>query len=195
MTVKYVFLSFLLCLAAACAGAPASASDYSLSAGYGSDIPFGGRWGDKNAGFRSAPAFKVSLEKPLDDLLSYGLDSSMSTGHKNKKIPDLNIKIFSLVAYLRASYLKGGHSYYSFVGAGFYQWTQNSFKIAGVSCASASGASPGILLGGGVRYPFWFGSRASLEARWQHVFNMKGGGFNLDSADNLGLMFVVSAWL
>jgi len=188
-------LFFLFGFTAVFAVVPASASDYSLSAGGGIDFPAGGLWGDTGAGFKPSPAVKVSVEKTLDKLLSYGLDSSLSMSHENRKLPDLKIKIFSLVPYLKAFYSRNGRSYYGFTGVGLYQWAQTSFRSAGVSRSSASGTSPGLLLGGGVSYPFWRGSTASFEARWNHVFNMRGGNFSLDSADNLGFMFVVGSRL
>lgn len=189
------FLVFLFGIVAVFAAAPASASDYSLAAGGGIDIPFSGVWGDTVAGFKPAAAFKVSVEKPLDNLLSYGLDTSLSLSHENRKLPDLKIKIFSLIPYLKAFFTRGGRSYYGFAGVGLYQWAQTSFHSAGAARAEASGTSPGLLLGGGLNHKFWRNSTASFEVRWNHVFNMQGGNFSLYSADNLGLMFVVSSKL
>ncbi len=167
-----------------------------ISGGGGWTLPFGGHWGDKDAGFKSSPAFSLAALKRVDEVLSYGLESSYSLRHENRVMKDLGLKIFSFTPFVRASFPEGDKIYYGVFGAGVYQWTQPAFASGGVRYASDSGSSAGVNLGGGVTYPFWWGTRAGLDLRWHHIFNMKGANFSLNSADNLDIMLVLhySVW-
>ena len=167
-----------------------------LSGGAGWAVPFGGHWGDKNTGFKPSPAFSLAAMKRVDEVLSYGLESSYSLRHEHRVMKGLGLKLFSFTPFVRASFPEGEMVYYGMFGAGVYQWTQPAFTSGGVKFASDSGSSAGVNLGGGLTYPFWWGTRAGLDLRWHHIFNMKGANFSLNSADNLNLTFVLhySVW-
>ena len=46
-----------------------------VAGGYGRSLPFGGHWGDKDAGFKPSPALSFAASKRIDALLSYGVES------------------------------------------------------------------------------------------------------------------------
>ncbi|MCM2267784.1 MAG: outer membrane beta-barrel protein [Elusimicrobiales bacterium] len=156
-----------------------------VSAGGGWSVPFGGHWGDRSSGFKPSETFSLSASRRVDELLSYGLETAYSWRHRHREMSGLKVKIFSLTPFVRVSFPEGETLYYGTLGAGLYQWTQPAFTSGGVRFSSGSGSSAGMNLGGGVSYPFWFGSRLGLDLRWHHIFNMEGPNFNLDTADNI----------
>lgn len=164
--------------------------------GLGWAVPAGGHWGDKATGFKPSHVYSLSVFKRVDEILSYGLDSSYSERHEHRAMKDLGLRIFSFTPVVRASFPEGDKVFYGVFGAGVYQWTQPAFAAGGLKYASDSGSSAGVNLGGGVNYPFWWGTRAGLDLRWHHIFNMKGDNFSLNSADNLNILFVLhySVW-
>ncbi|OGR68350.1 MAG: hypothetical protein A2081_02025 [Elusimicrobia bacterium GWC2_61_19] len=162
-----------------------------VSAGGGWAVPFGGHWGDKDAGFKPSNVFSLAASKRVDELLSYGLETSYSLRHENRVMKDLGLKVFSMGPFAKVSYLEGEKLFYGVLGAGLYQWSQPAFTSGGTRYGSDSGSSAGLSLGGGVAYPFWWGTLLGLDLRWHHIFNMKGSNFNLDSADNLNVMLVL----
>ncbi len=162
-----------------------------VSGGVGWSLPFGGLWGDKDAGFKPSPVFSLSASKRVDEILSYGIESSYGTGYKHRVLSGLELKIFSLTPFIRASFPQGNNTYYGILGAGVYQWSQPAFTAGGVRYDSDSGSSGGINLGAGVLYPFWWGTRAGLDLRVHHIFNMKGANLSLDSTDSLNITFNV----
>lgn len=156
-----------------------------VTGGGGLSAPFGGHWGDKDAGFNRSPFYSLAASKRVDETLSYGLETSYATGYGQRKLAGMNVRIFSLTPFIKASFPDNDRIFYGILGAGVYQWTQPAFSSAGTGYASSSGSSGGLNLGGGVTYPFWWGTRAGLDLRWHHIFNMKGTNFNLDSAENI----------
>jgi hypothetical protein len=163
-----------------------------LSAGGGWAIPFGGHWGDKDSGFKPSKVFNLAASRRVDELLSWGLESSYSLGHGNRVMKDLRVRIFSLTPFVKVSYPEGKSLYYGVLGAGLYQWGQPAFTAGGTRYASDSGSSAGLNLGGGVSYPFWWGTRLGLDLRWHYIFNMRGANFDLNSADNFNVMLVLN---
>jgi len=166
-----------------------------LAAGGGLSVPSGGHWGDNDTGFKPSPAFSLAASKRVDEFLSWGLETSYAADYKNRGLKDLKIKMFSLTPFLKVSVPEGDRLLYGVLGAGIYQWSQPAFISGAAHYASDSGSSAGINLGGGVSWPFWWGTRAGLDLRWHHVFNMTGSNFKLDSADNINIMLVVSSSL
>ena len=157
----------------------------------GAAVPFAGHWGDKDAGFKPSPVFSLAASKRVDEVLSYGLESAYSLKHQDRTVKDLELRLFSFTPFVKVSFPQGETLYYGILGAGLYQWSQPAYTAAGVRHASDSGSSAGINLGGGVSYPFWWGTRIGLDLRWHHVFNMKGANFNLNSADNMNVMLAL----
>ncbi len=162
-----------------------------VTAGGGVAVPFAGHWGDKDAGFKPSRAFSLAASKRVDEVLSYGVESAYSLKHQNRTIKDLELRLFSLTPFARVSFPQGETLYYGILGAGLYQWQQPAYTAAGARHASDSGSSAGVNLGGGVSYPFWWGTRLGLDLRWHHVFNMKGNTFNLNAADNMTVMLAL----
>ncbi|MBI5743714.1 MAG: outer membrane beta-barrel protein [Elusimicrobia bacterium] len=162
-----------------------------VTAGGGWAVPFGGHWGDKTSGFKPSQVFAVSASKRVDELLSYGLETSYAWNHVNRKMSSMKVKIFEIGPFVRVFFPEGETLYYGTLGAGVYQWSQPSFRSGGAAYSSDSGSSAGMSLGGGVSYPFWFGSRLGLDLRWHHIFNMKGSNFVLDTADNFNLLLTL----
>lgn len=195
---------FLACVAAGAAGARAAAlpgledlpeptrylAGYVTAAG-GAAVPFAGHWGDKDAGFKPSRVFSLAASKRVDEVLSYGLETAYSLEHRNRTVKDLELRLFSLTPFIKVSFPQEETLYYGILGAGIYQWNQPAYTAAGARYASDSGSSAGINLGGGVSYPFWWGTRIGLDLRWHHVFNMKGSNFNLNAADNLNVMLAL----
>lgn len=163
-----------------------------ISGGYGWSLPFGGHWGDTESGFKPSHALSLAASKRIDALLSLGVESSYSTGYRHRVLSGLQLKVFSLTPFFKASFPQGDKQYYGILGAGIYQWKQQPFTSAGVRFGSDSGSSGGINLGGGISYPFWWETMAGLDLRWHHIFNMKGANLSLDSADSFNIMFVVT---
>jgi hypothetical protein len=163
-----------------------------FSASGGLAAPFGGHWGDSSAGFKPSPLYTVSGSKRVDETLSYGLESSYASGYAQRKLRGLEVRMFSLTPFVKASFPDDDTIYYGIFGAGVYQWAQPAFA----GHASGSGTSGGLNLGGGVTYPFWWGTRVGLDLRWHHVFSLKGDNFDLGSADSLCAAFVMqwSVW-
>jgi hypothetical protein len=162
-----------------------------VAAGGGLAMPFAGHWGDSGAGFKPSAAFSLSASKRVDEVLSYGLETSYSFKHQNRTVSDLELKLFSFTPFLRVSFPQENSVYYGILGAGLYQWSQPAYAAGGVRRASDSGSSAGVNLGGGVSYPFWWGTRIGLDLRWHHVFNMKGNNFDLNAADNMNIMLAL----
>ena len=163
-----------------------------VSGGLGWSLPFGGHWGDKDAGFKPSPAFSLAASKRVDEVLSYGVESFYGWRYQDRVLRGMELKIFSLTPFVKASFAEGEKLFYGILGAGVYQWNQPAFASGGLRFGSDSGSSGGINLGAGVSYPFLWETRAGLDLRWHHLFNMKGSSFSLDSADSFNLMFVVS---
>lgn len=163
-----------------------------VTAAGGLALPFGGHWGDAGAGFKPSTAISLSASKRVDEVLSYGLETAYSLKHQNRTVKDLQLKLFSFTPFVRASFPQGNALYYGILGAGIYQWSQPAFTAAGASHASDSGSSAGVNLGGGVSYPFLWGTRIGLDLRWHHVFNMKGANFDLNAADNFNVMLALN---
>jgi hypothetical protein len=162
-----------------------------VTAGGGWSVPFGGHWGDKSAGFKPSNVFSLAASKRVDELLSYGLEVSYSPRHTNRVMKDLELRIFSLGPFVKVSFPQGETLYYGVLGGGVYQWGQPAFTSGGTRYGSDSGSSAGLNLGGGVSYPFWWGTRLGLDLRWHHIFNMKGSNFDLSSADNFNVQLAL----
>jgi len=162
-----------------------------VSAGGGLAFPFGGHWGDKDDGFKPSGVFSLAASKRVDEILSYGLETSCALRHENRVMKDLGLKIFSLTPFVRVSFPEGETLYYGVLGAGLYQWSQPAFSSGGTRYGSDSGSSAGLNLGGGFSSAFWKGTRLGLDLRWHHILNMKGANFDLNSADSLNVMLVL----
>lgn len=170
------------------APAPAAATRfhrYYYVFGGGAAFPIGGHWGDRDAGFKPAPAFTFAGAKKVDDALSYGLEASYVPGHKNRSMPEMGVRVFSFTPFLRAAYQGEEKTFYGILGAGIYHWTQPPFMAGGKEFASDSGSSFGVNMGGGVVYPFWDAVQLGLELRWHHIFTMQGENFDVKLANNL----------
>jgi len=153
--------------------------------GAGASIPFGGHWGDTGSGFKYSPYFVFAGAKRVDDTLSYGIETSYSSGHRNKTVRDMRVRIFSLTPFLRVASLSGETTYFGIVGAGIYQWNRRSYSAAGESFPSDSGSSLGINMGGGAVYPFWDACQIGLELRWHHIFNVQGDQLDVGLVNNI----------
>ncbi|OGR96978.1 MAG: hypothetical protein A2016_05640 [Elusimicrobia bacterium GWF2_62_30] len=164
-----------------------------VSGGGGLSLPFGGHWGDTEAGFKPSPVLALSASKRVDELLSWGLETSYAWNYKYRVQSGLDLRMFSLTPFVKATFPEGNLLYYGVLGAGVYQWSQPAFSAGGTRYSSDSGSSLGLNLGGGVSYPFWLGLRAALDLRWHHVFNMKGSNLDMASADNFNIMLVISS--
>mgnify|MGYP000874953938 CR=1 FL=1 len=194
-------LALLLCFAAGAAAAQAPAvplgggrtyapappahSRYYFSLGGAASVPVGGHWGDGSAGFRTAPAFALAGAKKVDDILSYGVETGYSFGHKSEEVGAMRIRVFSLTPFFRISSPAPDRTYYGLVGAGVYHWTQPSFDSGGTDYASDSGSSFGLTMGGGAVFPFRGALKIGAELRWRHIFNMKGDNFDVGTANDL----------
>lgn len=159
-----------------------------VTAAGGPAVPFAGHWGDKDAGFKPSKAFSLAASKRVDEVLSYGLETAYSLKHQNRTSKDLELRLFSFTPFIKVSFPQGETLYYGILGGGLYQWSQPAYTAGGAGHASDSGSSAGVNLGGGVSYPFWWGTRIGLDLRWHHVFNMKGSNFDLNAADNMNVM-------
>lgn len=163
-----------------------------LSGGGGLSLPFGGHWGDGGAGFKPSPFFSLAASRRVDEVLSYGVESAYGWRYAYRVRSGLKLKIFSLAPFVKASFPEGEKLYYGILGAGVYQWNQAPYSTDGVRHGSDSGSSGGVNLGGGFTSPFWWGTRAGLDLRWHHIFNMKGASLSLDAVDNFNVMFSVT---
>lgn len=162
-----------------------------VSAGLGWSRPLGGHWGDKDTGFATSRSMSLAVYKRVDELLSYGAESVYAPVYASAGVDGLSMKIISLTPFIRAAFPEGNKVFFGVLGAGLYQWRQQAFTSGGVRYASDSGSSGGINLGGGVLYPFWFGTNAGLELRWHHIFNLNGANLDLGAVNNVNLMFTV----
>ncbi len=158
---------------------------YYFSLGGAAAIPVGGHWGDGSAGFRASPALSLAGAKKVDDVLSYGVETAYSFGHKNAGIGALLVRVFSLTPFFRVSSPGKSRTYYGLLGAGIYHWTQPSFSAGAADYASDSGSGFGLTMGGGVAFPFRGSFKIGAELRWHHIFTMKGDNFNVGIANNL----------
>lgn len=162
-----------------------------VSGGLGWSRPFGGHWGDKSTGFKTAQSFSFAVSKRVDELASYGVESFYGPAYANNGVDGLSLRIISLTPFLKASFPEGNKVFYGIFGAGLYQWRQAPYTVSGVRKGSDSGSSGGLNFGGGVLYPFWFGTTAGLDLRWHHIFNLNGANLDLGSANNMNLMLTV----
>jgi len=153
--------------------------------GGGASVPFGGHWGDSSAGFRISPDITFAGGKKVDDTLSYGLETSYSSGHKNKVITDMKVRIFSLTPFLRISSQSGAKNYFAVFGAGVYHWTRLHYTAGGESFSSDSGSSLGVNMGGGAVYPFWGDVQVGAELRWHHIFSVQGSQLDVGLVNNI----------
>ena len=153
--------------------------------GGGASLPFGGHWGDTGSGFKSSPDFIFAGAKRVDDALSYGLETSYSSGHKNKAVPDIKVRIFSFTPFLRVASPSGEKTWFGIIGAGVYHWNRQSYSAAGENFTSDSGSSLGINMGGGVVYPFWDAWQLGGDLRWHHIFNVQGDQLDVGLVNNV----------
>jgi hypothetical protein len=203
-------MRLFLCLLLACCALPAGAQNLPdlpdlgdlpaptrylagyVSGGIGWSLPFGGHWGDKDTGFKPSPNLSLAASKRVDEVLSYGAEAAYGLRYKDRALAGLELQVFSLSPFLKASFPQGEKVYYGILGAGVYQWKQDSFTAGGVRYGSDSGSSGGLSLGAGVSYPFWWETMAGLDLRWHHIFNMSGENLSLDSVDTFNVMFVIN---
>jgi len=157
----------------------------------GNATPFGGHWGDKSSGFKTSGAFSLSASRRVDEVLSYGGEIYSAGSHANRQVKGLGVKVFSLSPFVRASFPSGNKTYYGLLGAGVYQWRSEGYTAAGTRYPSESGSSAGVDAGVGVSIPFWFGTRAGLDLRWRHIFNMNGAALDLGAVDTYNVMFAL----
>ncbi len=153
--------------------------------GTGASVPFGGHWGDTGSVFRYSPDVTVAGGKRVDDNLSYGLETSYSSGHRNKTVRDMKVRIFSFTPFLRVASLSGEKTYFGILGAGIYHWNRPSYGAAGENFTSDSGSSLGINMGGGVTYPFWDALQIGIDLRWRHIFNVRGDQLDVGLVNNI----------
>ncbi|MBI4802874.1 MAG: hypothetical protein HY796_10165 [Elusimicrobia bacterium] len=158
---------------------------YYYAVGGGVSAPVGGRWGDKDAGFKSSPAWSFAAAKKVDDLLSYGIESSYDTGYRHRTLPEMSVRLFSFTPFIRAARRYGGSAYYAVLGAGIYHWSQPAFGSAGTGRPSGSGSSLGVNIGGGALYPFGGGLKVGFDLRWHHLFSVNSGNFEADLINNI----------
>ena len=158
---------------------------YSGIIGAGASLPFGGHWGDTGAGFKYSPDFTFAGAKRADDTLSYGLETSYSSGHRNKTVRDMRVRIFSFTPFLRVASPGGEKTWFGILGAGVYHWNRASYSAAGEGFGSDSGSSLGINMGGGVVYPFWDACQLGFELRWHHIFNVQGDQLDVGLVNNI----------
>lgn len=170
---------------AAAPKAPPRYYRYYWLVGGGASVPIGGHWGDKGAGFGSSPDLTVAGAKKVDDILSYGLETSYSSGHKNKAVAEIRVSIFSLTPFLRAVSREGDWAFFGVIGAGAYQWKRRAYSAGGESFSSASGSSFGVNMGGGVVHPFWDAVQLGVEFRWHHIFSVQGGQLDVGLINNI----------
>ncbi|HAU90502.1 MAG TPA: hypothetical protein DCW72_09915 [Elusimicrobia bacterium] len=168
-----------------------------INAGLGKATPFGSHWGDKGSGFASSAALTLSVSKRVDEILSYGGEVYYAGSHVNRQLEDLEVRVMGLSPFVRASFPSGNKTYYGVLGAGVYQWNSPAYTAEGTRYPSQSGSSAGLDLGTGVSIPFWWGTRAGVDLRWRHIFNMNGGGLDLGAVDTYSVMFALhySVWL
>lgn len=199
--IKTFGFTLLLCFAAGAAAAQAPAvplgggrtyapagspySRYYFSLGGAASMPIGGHWGDSGSGFRTSPAFSLAGAKKVDDILSYGVETGYSFGHKSEEVGAMRIRVFSLTPFLRVASPAANRTYYGLVGAGIYHWTQPSFDSGGTDYASDSGSSFGLTMGGGAVFPLRGSLKIGAELRWRHIFSMKGDNFDVGIANDL----------
>ncbi len=162
-----------------------------LSAGTGWSRPVGGHWGDGDAGFKTSRTLTVAASRRVDEFLSYGAEASYAGGYASNSSEGLTLKIFSLTPFLRASYPEGNKVFYGILGAGVYQWSSPAYTSGGVRYPSDSGSSGGLNFGGGMGFPFLFGTTAGLDLRWHKIFNMNGASLDLGSADSVNFTFTL----
>lgn len=160
-------------------------------AGGGTAVPFGGHWGDAEAGFKPAPAFTLAASRPLSELVSAGLEFSRNYGHDFRGDHLRTINLLSAGPFVRSAVSGTKFSYYGVFGTGLYYWDQPSFRSGGTYYPSGSGSAFGFSLGAGFER-FLGPVSAGFELRWHHIFDMKSRGLDLNSADNLNLMALVS---
>lgn len=163
-----------------------------VSFGVGRSVPVSGHWGDGTVGFKSSGALQLSAAKRVDETLSYGLETSYAGNYVNRSMPGLSLKVISLTPFVKISVPQGNLGYYGLLGAGVYQWKQPAFTSGGIAFASDAGSSLGLNLGGGIDFPFMFGTRGGLELRWHHIFDLKGNNMDLGSAENFNLSFTLT---
>jgi len=162
-----------------------------VTAGAGWSRPFGGHWGDGDSGFKTSGALSLAISKRVDELLSYGAESFYGPLYPNSGVEGLDVRMVSLTPFVRAAFPQGNKVFFGLFGAGVYQWRQEAYSAGGVRYGSDSGSSGGFNLGGGVLYPFWFGTNAGLELRWHRIFNLNGANLDLGAVNNINLMFTV----
>lgn len=158
---------------------------YYYSLGGGVSSPVGGMWGGEKAGFKGSPSWTFAAGKKVDEVMSYGLESSYDTGHKSRAADGLEVSLFSFAAFLRAARLRGAGAYYAALGAGIYHWSQPAFGAGAVRRPSDSGSSLGVSLGVGALYPFGGAVRLGLDLRWHHVFSVGGANIGADLINNI----------
>ncbi|MBU2574808.1 MAG: hypothetical protein KKH28_12095 [Elusimicrobia bacterium] len=158
---------------------------YYYAVGCGISAPVGGRWGDKDAGFRSSPAWSFAGAKKVDDILSYGIESSYDTGHKHRTLNEMGVRLFSFTPFIRFAHGYGRSAYYAILGAGVYHWSQPAFGSAGTGRPSDSGSSLGVSMGGGAVYPFGGALNFGFDLRWRHIFSVNGANFDADLINNI----------
>lgn len=158
-----------------------------VSAGLGWNRPFGGHWGDKDAGFSTSQTLNLAVSKRIDSLLSYGGELTYGSGYRNRAVDGLSLRIISLTPFVKASFPEGNRIFYGLLGGGLYQWSQPAYASGGTAYPSDSGSSAGLNLGGGVYTPFLFSTMLGLELRWHHIFNISGAALDLGAADSVCL--------
>jgi opacity protein-like surface antigen len=95
----------------------------------------------------------------------------------------MKVRIFSFAPVIFSWLGMGEKKYYGYCGAGVYQWSEPST----VGYDSSSGTEFGFRFGGGFKRNLIKNIDFGANLEWNHMFNMQGRNFNLNSINNLEL--------
>ncbi|NLI09527.1 MAG: hypothetical protein GX447_02070 [Elusimicrobia bacterium] len=181
---KNIFSIVILFCAGVSAQAPSSVKTIFLKGGI--SAPVFGHWGDSDSGFKPALNGSFLFVKDIDEGLSWGLETGYDIKHKNRN-NDIKVSVFNFSPVLFSWLGINERKYYVYLGPGIYHWT--SPKSSAFS--SSSSTEFGLKAGGGILKNYSKGLSMGLEFRFEHLFDMKGENFDLGSANNAVLSFVL----
>lgn len=153
----------------------------------GFSLPVFGHWGDSDCGFKPSLSGSVMFVKDIDEGLSWGIESGYDLPHKNRN-NDIKVSIFNISPILFSWLGIAERKKYVYLGPGIYHWSSPKSS----SFSSSSGTEFGLKVSCGVIKNYSKSFSLGAEIRFEHVFNMKGENFDLNSANVMQFSILVA---
>ncbi len=146
----------------------------------GISIPVFGHWGDLDSGFKPSLSGSAMFIKDIDEGLSWGIESGYDLPHKNRN-NNIKVSVFNISPVLFSWLGLAERKKYVYLGPGIYHWSSPKTS----SFSSSSGTEFGLKAAAGILKKYSESLYFGAEIRFEHIFDMKGENFDLNSVNVL----------